>query len=57
VTNILTVMDCDVLIKNGTANFAPSSNDAIIENDRVFDNASALGVDTSTEDGAADCTA
>ena len=33
VTNTLAVMDCDVLIENGTANLASSSYDTIIEND------------------------
>src|SRR5260370_16370367 len=57
VTNTLAVMDCDVLIENGTANLASSSNDTIIENDRVFDNPSAFGADTSADYGSADCTA
>ena len=35
VTKTLAVMDCDVLIDNGTANLASSSNDTIIENDLV----------------------
>src|SRR6202035_1723757 len=38
-----------VLLENGTANLALPAESAIIENDRIFDNRSAVNVDTSPE--------
>ena len=49
VANIHVAPQCDVLIENRPANLALPPDDAIVENDRVFDNRPAANLDTSPE--------
>ena len=49
VANIHVAPQCDVLIENRPANLALRPDDAIVENDRVFDNRPAAYLDTPPE--------
>ena len=49
VANIHTAPQCDILIENRSSNLALRPDDAIFENDRVFDNRPAVNLNTSPE--------
>ena len=49
VTDSHAIAHCDVLIENRPANLALPADDAIVENDRVFDDCAATDLDTSPE--------
>ena len=49
VANTHSIWYCDVLVDDGAANPASPPDDAIVENDRVFDDAPTLDMDTSPE--------
>lgn len=53
VANIHAIRQCDVFVDDGAPNPALSPDDAIVENDRVFNYAPTLDMDTSPEYGTA----
>src|SRR5579862_6404726 len=55
VANALSVRNCDVLVKDGAPNPAAPSDDAVIEDYRIFDNSFTFDKSIPAEHRAADC--
>src|SRR5579864_987441 len=57
VPNGLSICDCDVLVQDGSPNLAVPSDDAVIEDNRIFDNCSSFDIGVPTEHRTANCSA